>query len=141
MADLPERNLRAQLDGEKNAGLARLGWVDLPGGSQIQFEVKWGQVRMFVGGIFRNANDQQLWIDHPQWKQRQRHLIRLCCTPKHGGDLHWHLYEGDEKMERTNPCDTDLTDLDLTDRSTLLCDVFAPAMKIVEFFYEGRLLP
>ena len=92
---------------------------------------------MTVRGTFRSARDQQLWIDHPGHGHGQLHLRRLCCTPRHDGELHWHEFEGIPAHERTIP--VDLGSWDLSDPGTLLLEVFVPTLKISGLTYEGRL--
>lgn len=139
MADLSERLLLAHVDSEKSASGTVASWVDSAVGARLSLAVTMASVTMRVGGMFRSAEDQQLWLDHPQWKHGRRHLVRLCCTPAHMSDLHWHWFEGDPKLERTKPMSSDYSSLDLTDRGTLFVDVFVPAMKIMHYQYEGRL--
>ena len=135
-----ERLLLAHLDEAKSAKANHVRWVESAAELRMKFSVELhGGTVMQVGGVFRGPGDQQIWLDLPGWRNGRVHLIRICCTPAHESVLHWHKFEGGGKLTRTNAYEG--PELDLSEPSTLLVDVFAPKLKIFDYVYEGSLRP
>ena len=132
------RILRAHIAEQKDARRVHVSWSrpTESGTRRIRFDVHRLDTQIRVSGEFRSPNNQQLWLDHPGYGRGRLHLRRLCLAPSHGGDLHWHEFEGGRDA-RTFAVDAG--HLDLSDPGTLLTEVFVPSLRITGLVYEGRL--
>lgn len=91
---------------------------------------------MTVGGVFRSPDNQQVWLDHPDWPIG--HLVRFCIYPAHLDEPHVHRFEGPGQLRDTHLLDLP-QDADLEHPGFLLTEVVVPMLKIRGLVYEGRL--
>ena len=84
---------------------------------------------------WRGPGDQSILMHNPSGPG---HLVRLCLTPKHEGDLHWHIFEQMRDIRET-PLPANHTPTESDSMEDLFEKVFMPSLQIYNVVVVRRI--